>query len=81
MHLLACHFSCLTTPGIKIKKAYCFTISCRALVSYGFGNLHWAAAHVISMLGAFCAGVAVYGFKAANDDVPGWQVTTPTTFA
>ena len=51
------------------------------LVSYGFGNLHWAAAHVISMLGAFCAGVAVYGFKAANDDVPGWQVTTPITFA
>ena len=54
--------------------------SFRALVSYGFGNLHWAATHVISMAGAFCAGVAVYGFRAANDDVPGWQVQMPHTF-
>ena len=43
-------------------------------MSYGFGNLHWAAAHVASMAGAFCAGVAVYGFRATSDDVPGWQV-------
>ena len=49
-------------------------------MSYGFGNLHWAAAHVVSMFGAFCAGVAVYGFRAANDDVPGWQVRMPSTF-
>ena len=47
---------------------------CRALVSHGFGNLHWAAAHVLSMAGAFCAGLAVYGFRAAREDVPGWQV-------
>ena len=48
-------------------------------MSYGFGNLHWAAAHVISMAGAFCAGVAVYGFRAAND-VPGWQVNVSVLY-
>ncbi|KAL3136132.1 hypothetical protein ABBQ32_007152 [Trebouxia sp. C0010 RCD-2024] len=45
----------------------------RPLVSYGFGNLHWAAAHVASMAGAFCAGIAVYSFRAANDEIPGWS--------
>lgn len=32
------------------------------------------------MAGAFCAGVAVYGFRAAYDDVPGWQVRVPLTY-
>lgn len=66
--------------GIQCKIIIHCEISCRALVSYGFGNLHWAATHVISMAGAFCAGVAVYGFRAANDDVHGWQVRMPHIF-
>lgn len=50
----------------------------RALVSYSFGSAHWAAAHVVSMAGAFSAGVLVYGYRAAKPDILGWQVIHPT---
>ena len=43
-------------------------------MSYSFGKPHWAAAHVISMLAAFSAGVAVYSYRTFSDEVPGWQV-------
>lgn len=64
-------------PATATPRSSTQHVARRALMSYGFGSFHWAAAHVFSMAGAFCAGVMVYGFRAANVDVPGWQVRIP----
>lgn len=39
----------------------------RGLVSYHFGNLQWAIAHVASLFGAYFAGVLIYAFSAENN--------------
>lgn len=71
LYVRACTCVCVCMLGCWLVDCSC---GYRPLVSYGFGNLHWAAAHVASMAGAFCAGIAVYSFRAANDEIPGWQV-------
>ena len=36
-------------------------------MSYHFGTLQWAMAHVASLFGAYFAGVLIYAFSAENN--------------
>lgn len=37
-------------------------------MSYHFGNLQWAIAHVFALFGAYFAGVLIYAYAAENNN-------------
>ncbi|DBA82863.1 TPA: hypothetical protein ACH3X1_006657 [Trebouxia sp. C0004] len=49
-------------------SASAFFVRPVGLMSYHFGNLQWAIAHVASLFGAYFAGVLIYAFSAENSN-------------
>ncbi|KAL3151709.1 hypothetical protein ABBQ38_012690 [Trebouxia sp. C0009 RCD-2024] len=49
-------------------SASAFFIQPGGLMSYHFGNLQWAAAHVASLFGAYFAGVLIYAYSAEKNN-------------